>query len=675
MAIIPHLGDEADPLAYEPDRLGRLGFGRRRRNRPHDPMGRIPRDERRDAWRERWLLGASDDELFPDGPFRLKGRVGKDGENDREDVVKLESALARTGHYDAVSTGGPTGYYGPQLEEAVQRFRADNRIPTNGTVKRGDETMRLLEAKLTQAPRKPLAKRPKAGASRDDSARGASDHEKHAAHREQPFTALMPAPALTKDRLDDFARSTPLELRKRDGGFALTDRKSGKALAYLSGDIAARYVQSWESFSRRTEVLYLFARTDLTDPEKIETANRLLPDVDERDFHGAAIRLPEAREKQKRDNRRRHARNQAARMAFRKALQDVAGGVSREKVLPDLQQALFPELRESGPLREFILDLMPGVGNVRSIGHAANDLSELGDAFSEGDGSAMAWHGAMLLLDVFGILPGGNAIKAAGRGILNITPYGKAAIAQSRLNKAQRQFPKLPDKDENLGARKLLGPEYKTLNKRTKESVTIALNWAVGNAGNRRALEWMLNIDPRAAKPKRVTMPSSYNGPGQYREYDLTTRDLRTVFFDDVLRTRMWILGQKRPEPQPGSHYEIKSGSGEKSKGQIYKDEFLRTNAAAAAATGVTDIREARLYLKQIPFEYIVEDATERLNSMVRNRTISKQVANDVMRALKKVQAAGAAKVRPADYADLMVRLAVSSLRTGEQLAPDFMGP
>lgn len=71
---------------------------------------------------------------FPesDDPFHFSGSVGRNGDNDRTDVIKAQMLLASTGEYDLPRPGVPTGWAGEPLFRAIGRVQKANGLPVDG---------------------------------------------------------------------------------------------------------------------------------------------------------------------------------------------------------------------------------------------------------------------------------------------------------------------------------------------------------------------------------------------------------------------------------------------------------------------------------------------------------------------------------------------------------------
>lgn len=115
MSIMPIEPPEHDPLEeYFPDSLGRVGMGTWRRRKSSRGLGML------------------------DAP------VGRRGDNDRTDVVKIETLLSKSGYLDLDATEGPTGYYGARVEDALKRFQKDGGLKADGLVNPDGPTLAAL---------------------------------------------------------------------------------------------------------------------------------------------------------------------------------------------------------------------------------------------------------------------------------------------------------------------------------------------------------------------------------------------------------------------------------------------------------------------------------------------------------------------------------------------------
>jgi hypothetical protein len=71
---------------------------------------------------------------FPENtdPFSFAGSVGRNGDNDRADVIKAQMLLSSMGEYDLPAPGVPTGWAGEPLFRAIGKVQKANGLPVDG---------------------------------------------------------------------------------------------------------------------------------------------------------------------------------------------------------------------------------------------------------------------------------------------------------------------------------------------------------------------------------------------------------------------------------------------------------------------------------------------------------------------------------------------------------------
>jgi hypothetical protein len=71
---------------------------------------------------------------FPEhaDPFHFFGSVGRNGDNDRADVIKAQMLLSSLGEYDLPMPGVPTGWAGEPLFRAIGKVQKANGLPIDG---------------------------------------------------------------------------------------------------------------------------------------------------------------------------------------------------------------------------------------------------------------------------------------------------------------------------------------------------------------------------------------------------------------------------------------------------------------------------------------------------------------------------------------------------------------
>lgn len=153
MTIMPtNPWPENDPdHEYVPDSMGRLGRGIWRRRRRSDPFGRIAIDPDFERFRDDFDFGKPVGNIFRSRPFDLVAPVGRESENERFDVARIETLLAKAGFLDLKPTEGPTGYYGLALEDAIRKFQAAEDLKVDGLINPGGPTLSALAKQVSKA--------------------------------------------------------------------------------------------------------------------------------------------------------------------------------------------------------------------------------------------------------------------------------------------------------------------------------------------------------------------------------------------------------------------------------------------------------------------------------------------------------------------------------------------
>ena len=99
----------------------------------------------RTAWQKNRLMEDMGEDLAD-----LRYGVGKNLDNERDDVAKVESMLALTGDLDVDETDGPTGWSMFTLDQGIEEFQKKNKLQVDGRIWPERETITAL-AKATGA--------------------------------------------------------------------------------------------------------------------------------------------------------------------------------------------------------------------------------------------------------------------------------------------------------------------------------------------------------------------------------------------------------------------------------------------------------------------------------------------------------------------------------------------
>lgn len=78
-------------------------------------------------------------------PTNLSNSVGESGQNNRQDVAKVETMLGQAGALDLKQTDGPTGYWGVRTAEATKKVQAENGLTVDAEIKPNGPTIKKLD--------------------------------------------------------------------------------------------------------------------------------------------------------------------------------------------------------------------------------------------------------------------------------------------------------------------------------------------------------------------------------------------------------------------------------------------------------------------------------------------------------------------------------------------------
>jgi hypothetical protein len=80
--------------------------------------------------------------------FRIAGAVGPEAANARDDVIRAQILLGRTGDLDLDSLGGPTGWPGSELTRGLRRYQRRKGLTVDGLMLPDGETITALQKDL-----------------------------------------------------------------------------------------------------------------------------------------------------------------------------------------------------------------------------------------------------------------------------------------------------------------------------------------------------------------------------------------------------------------------------------------------------------------------------------------------------------------------------------------------
>ena len=626
-------------------------------------FGRIFPDEAFETFRQNWRDGAPLSALFTDSPFEIRGRVARDGQNNRDDVAKLQALLGKANRLNLDAQDGPTGYFTLPLDRALKEFQVDQGLTVDGAANPYGETMQAFKSTLDDdaEPRRPFQSWEPAAPEVDED----TLPERTITMRPAP-TSIFPVAALTQSVRDTFTARTGFGLESRDGRVTLLHPRTGRQIANLPESLAEELVAHWDDYSDRVQLLMLIDRRDIAPEEILRIADRLLKKVDPALYGADGSRVGVARGGANVRYGRARDRVNATWHAFRDAVQSVEFGDPRKTAVLGLQVGLFPELYKGRAVREIAMDLIPVLGNIRSFQHLMNDAGRFGDAWDDKDLAEMAQLAGMMGLDLVGVLPGGQVLKGLGRGATKTIPYAAGVAAEIKFYRAGRQFENLNHK---LDMKSLFGDGFGSLSPEMRKRIRLTANNVYGNGSEKYFLSIAQRLDDLAHKPGHVKVAKGAEHKSGIRYFDLVRRRLPDVLLDDLRFGYAKYTGKARPKPRAGTHYEIKTGAAVKSDKQNYADDWLRRHPEEAAAQGVENIRDVRVLPKDLPIEFVLDDMNKRFDSMVKEGILNRVDADSMLDALKRT---GQRAIRPRDYVGLIAQIAATGFRNGEGLGDEL---
>jgi hypothetical protein len=472
------------------------------------------------------------------------------------------------------------------------------------------------------------------------------------------FEKALPAPALTREYLERFRNRSGYPLVKtEEGDFELQDPDTGKALAVLSKDTAAGLVRSWDSYSDRIALLRIVGRTDIDAEEMFRVAEPFFSKVDSAEMGptkaigsaGRAGVLARIKMQQKLAD--------GERAAFRKAAAAIDEGADRQQVLSQLRKDILDDMDADFTFLEFLADMAPVLGNLRSIRHAGNDFAEAREA----QGWEEFAHAAGGVADVLGIVPGLNAIKMVGRGAVKMTPYGERVVADLALRRLERNF---RDTSHKIDVKRLFGDVWNDVPDRAKRRVGFDANMALGAAGEAHftALAKKADPDVEIQAIRRLTE----QGLPEKRVYDFVKREVFDSIRQDIAGKFPSVMGRQiEPTAVRRIASEGKVGATDKTPRQRRFDGAVTTRQELAEEIGVDDVRDIRMFPEEIPAKLAIADFEERIPRLIRDRVVDRQTADALLRAFKKSYARGLTNVLIDDYVGLIARLVATAPHHG----------
>lgn len=240
--------------------------------------------------------------------------------------------------------------------------------------------------------------------------------------------------------------------------------------------------------------------------------------------------------------------------------------------------------------QELFLDLMPGIGNWRSISHGAADAREVKEALQRSDYEVAFLYSLLTGLDVVGAVPfAGSATNVARpfiRQAIRATPGVRRVHASWVLAQAKRRFEqRLP----STKPEELYGKVWGRLPKSRQRLLLAIRPHVIGGAGENYTDE-LLGSAGFASTGRSLAFGD--------RRYDADTAEkLETIFFSFFAVPR---------EAAQRTLYEVKTAGGK------YTPHQRKADARNREEPTVEDIQLLRLKLSQVPFEFLTTQ-TKRL--------------------------------------------------------------
>jgi hypothetical protein len=356
--------------------------------------------------------------------------------------------------------------------------------------------------------------------------------------------------------------------------------------------------------------------------------------------------------------------------AFDEMIKGIRDGATDEELaglIGEFQKVMLPELLGASRLvSEFVKDMVPGLNNVRSGIHFWNDLIEIEEEWKEGDILGLAGNSAFLLLDGLGMVPivGSaftpvrSAAKKGARALGKALPRLDALVAQAQVWKHARQWSNL---DHKIDPSRIFGEAFDRLPRNVQDWVRMKTNFAMGHAANEYLRGVLRRMDPRAAHEVRVQFPAELGRPLRGpRTYDMVARRATAILVEDIMGGLARRLGRRWDNFRASwEHYEFKSGKQTKSAAQRRRDEHAMANPGTVGRppSPVTNIRDIRIFPEQIPMEFALADAEERLGELVEKGIIDMMTSRMLLDAMEKQYKRGTRFIGLFDYAGLFVNL------------------
>lgn len=206
----------------------------------------------------------------------------------------------------------------------------------------------------------------------------------------------------------------------------------------------------------------------------------------------------------------------------------------------DDEDGWFSRFLPSDRIRDIVLDVLPGIGNVRSGMEAYESYRKAIEAVQREDWNAFLKHGGMGLLNTVGAVGGPfsapliRLAKLAIRQLVRATPGARQAAAAHRLYRAKKRadvpYPSVP-------LQKAVGRVFHKLTDDQKKTLRGLFPGVLGRAGERHAVRLLEDAGQTVTtKASKTTTKVDMGGRTVKRRYDGLIEEVQRNFFVDAFK-------------------------------------------------------------------------------------------------------------------------------------------
>ena len=261
-------------------------------------------------------------------------------------------------------------------------------------------------------------------------------------------------------------------------------------------------------------------------------------------------------------------------------------------------------------LREFVLDVMPIIGNIRSAEDAYESWRDAYKAAMRGDWDAFIAHGGMGALSTAGAIAGPfsapivRVLKAGIRRLARKTPGFGAALARRDIGKAADAAGKSM---KPVHVDKVFKRAFRELTDDQKKTVRGIFSNIVGTVAERRAVDQFKRLGEKVIRQGEATTTTvNMGGRTVTRRYDARIEELNSDFF---------VRGAKEFDPDVRS-------VGLEVKGQ--SSSFAKQASVDAAVE-----KDGTFVQKVVRLRYSLKDLSEREVVQATRRMLRKHVTDE----------------------------------------------